>query len=238
MKIALVVLVVLSLAAAGGALLAGPQLREALKGLTPEPPTTTVRVEPARQGTLIETISAPGEIEPHTDVEIAAEVSARIVDLPVRQGQTVARGDVICRLDDKDLQAALVSSKARRDGEQFRLKSDQARLEGLMSNVTFARKELERQQQLFESGDISGRELDGALERVQDLDASIEATKYSISVVESSLAAAEADIERSQDGLANTVILAPMDGIVTRLNVEVGEVVTGSTTNPGTRLMT
>jgi HlyD family secretion protein len=73
---------------------------------------------------------------------------------------------------------------------------------------------------------------------VQDLEASVEATTYSISVVESSLESAEADIERAEDALANTLITAPMDGMVTLLNVEAGEVVTGSTTNPGTVLMT
>jgi len=73
---------------------------------------------------------------------------------------------------------------------------------------------------------------------VQDLETSIVATKYSISIGECSLAAAEADIDRAQDGLDNTVIVSPMDGKITVLNVEVGEVVTGSTTNPGTRIMT
>jgi HlyD family secretion protein len=57
-------------------------------------------------------------------------------------------------------------------------------------------------------------------------------------VAESQLAAAEADIQRAEDGLANTIIQSPMDGTITLLNVEVGEVVTGSTTNPGTVLMT
>jgi HlyD family secretion protein len=237
-KILLIVLLVFTAALIGVAFVAGPQMRDALSKFTPEPPRTEVRVEEPGEGTLVETIQAPGRIEPHTDVQIAAEVSARIVALPFDEGQDVRKGDVICRLDDKDVRALLISAEARRDGERYRLRSDQARLAGLQSNMTFARRELERIRSLHETGDVSLRDLDNAEERVQDLDTSIEATTHSISVAEALLAAAEADIERAQDGLENTVISSPMDGLITVLNVEVGEVVTGSTTNPGTVLMT
>ncbi|MCP3902156.1 MAG: efflux RND transporter periplasmic adaptor subunit [Planctomycetes bacterium] len=238
MKIVLIILVVLALAIVGGALLAGPQLRESLARFKPEPSKTTVRAETTRNDELVETVSAPGEIEPHTRVELRAEVSARILELAFREGNEVRKDDIICKLDDRDLNASLVRATAQRDGEQFRLRSDKARLAGLVSTMSFARKELERMQALFDSGDVSGREMENAMERVQDLEASLEATKYSISVVESSLAAAEAEIERARDGLNKTVIVAPMDGEITRLNIEVGEVVTGSTTNPGTVIMT
>jgi HlyD family secretion protein len=205
---------------------------------TPEPPRTEVRTEPAERRALIETVSAPGEIEPLTMVEISAEVSARIEQLPVREGDEVRQGDVIVKLDDVDLRAALEASNARRDGEQFRLQSEQARLAGLLKTLAFARKTLERQQALFDSGDVSRSALDDALERVEDLEASVEASTHTISVIESSLAAAEADIDRAEDALTNSVIRSPMDGIVTRLNAEVGEVVlVGTMNNPGTVIM-
>ncbi|MHC5113406.1 MAG: efflux RND transporter periplasmic adaptor subunit [Planctomycetota bacterium] len=238
MKIVMIILVVLAVAIVGGALLAGPQLRESLSKFKPEPARTKVRAEPANADRLVETVSAPGEIEPHTRVELRAEVSARILELPFREGDEVRKDDIICKLDDRDLTATLVRATAQRDGEQFRLRADKARLEGLVSTLNFAKKELDRMQSLYDTGDVSGREMENAMERVQDLDASLEATKYSISVVESSLAAAEAEIERARDGLNKTIIVAPMDGEITLLDAEVGEVVTGSITNPGTVIMT
>jgi HlyD family secretion protein len=234
----LIVLVVLFLALVGVAIGFGSQLREKLSKLTPEPASTAVRTEPAARRTIIESIQAPGRIEPLTQVEIAAEVSARIVDLPVREGQSVRKGDLVCKLDDKDLRALLVSAQARRDGQRFQLQADETRLDGLAKNRAFADKELKRMQSLHETGDVTMRDLDAALERVQDLETSIEATRFAISVGETAIQSAEADIERAQDGLDNSVILAPMGGKITLLNVEVGEIVTGSTTNPGTRLMT
>ena len=238
MKVFLIILAVLAAAVIISAIAAGPQLRDALASLAPDPPTTEVRAEPAAPGKLVETVQAPGGIEPHTDVRVAAEVSARIIELPFREGDEIHQGDIVCKLDDKDLRAALASAKALRDAEQFRLRSDQARLEGLVTNVEFARKELERIQTLYETGDVSQRELDNALESVENLETTIETTHHSISVAESSLAAVVADIDRAQDSLDNTVIVAPMDGVITMLNVEVGEVVTGSGYNPGTVIMT
>jgi HlyD family secretion protein len=205
---------------------------------TPEPHRTEVRTDPAQRRPLIETVSAPGGIEPLTMVEISAEVSARIEQLPLREGDPVRRGDVLIKLDDMDLRAALKAWKARRDGEQFRLQSEQARLAGLRKTLAFARKTLERQAALYDTGDVSRSTLDDALERVQDLEAGIEASTHSISVIESSLAAAEADIDRAEDDLTNAVIRSPIDGVVTLLNAEVGEVVlVGTMNNPGTVIM-
>ncbi len=238
MKIVLILLVLLGGAVVTVALIAGPELRDSLARFKPDPATTDVRIEPARLGTLIETVSAPGEIEPHTDVLISAVVSARIISLAVREGDEVLRGDVICRLDDKELQALLKSAQARRAGEDYRIKADEERLKSAQSSHDFAKRELERIQSLFDTGDVSRRDLDNALERVRDLELSVASSTHQISVMESSRDAAMAEIERVQEGLDNAVIESPMDGVVTRLNVEVGEIVTGSTTNPGTVLMT
>src|SRR5690606_29623811 len=109
------------------------------------------------------------------------------------------------------------------DGEAFRLQSEQARLAGLLSTQAFAQKQLERRQALFDTGDLPRKELDDALERVAELQAQVDATKYTISVIESSLAGAKADIDRANQALAKTVIRAPMDGVITALNAEVGE---------------
>jgi HlyD family secretion protein len=205
----------------------------------PQVPRTTVRSDVAVEGQLVEIISAPGEIEALKHVDISAEVSARIESLPHAEGESVARGDVVVRLDDRELRAALEFTKSRRDGEQFRLQSEGARMAGLAKTLEFARKTLERQQALYASGDVSRKDLDDAEERVEDLEASVEASAHTVSVIESSLAGAEADIERAEDALEKTVMRSPIDGVITLLNAEVGEVVVvGTMNNPGTIIMT
>jgi HlyD family secretion protein len=234
----LVVLVGLIAVVGGGAMLAGPQLGHMLSDLKPVPVGTAVRVQALEPTTLVEFVSAPGTVEPHTKVEISSQVSARIEALPVDDGDEVRKGQVIARLDDRDLQAALVAAKARRDGEESRLSSETARLSGLSSNLVFARKELERMQSLHSTGDVARKSLDDAELRVQETESNVEATKFTISVIESSLAAAESDIKRAQDGLDNTVIVSPMDGTVTAVHMEVGEQVLGTFNNIGTPIMT
>ncbi len=238
MKIVLIVLMVAIIVLGGGAMIAGPKLMEAMSSLTPESAGTEVRIQDLRPQTLVEVVSAPGEIEPFAKVDISAEVSARIVGLPFREGDEVRKGDVIVQLDDRDLQAALDSTKARRDAEQFRLQSEEARLTGSVSNLSFSRKELQRMQSLYESGDVSRKSLDDAEQRVADLDASLEAATHTISVIRSSLGASEADIARAEDGLNNTIVVAPMAGVITELNMEVGELVLGTFNNIGSRIMT
>ncbi len=240
LKIFLIVGGILAVLVIGGAVLLVSLAPEGLKmSFGSKPQGTEVRMEPAERRALVETVTAPGEIEPLTKVEISAEVSARIELLPFREGETVRRDDVIVKLDDRDLKAALKSAQALRDSEQFRLQSEQARLSGLFQHQVFARRTLERQQALYDSGDVSRSTLDDAMEAVEDLDASIEASTHLISVIESTMAAAEGDIERAQQALLKTVIRSPMDGLITQLNAEIGEVVLlGTMNNPGTVIMT
>jgi HlyD family secretion protein len=239
LKIVLIVVGVLAIVIVIGTIVVVGLAPEGLMDVfTPEPSRTEIRTEVAERRPLFETVSAPGGIEPLTMVEISAEAAARIEQLPLRDGEQVRQGDLIVKLDDVDLKALLDASEARRDGEQFRLQSEQARLAGLLKTLAFARKTMERQSALYESGDVSRSAFDDALERVEDLETSVEASTHAISVIESALAAAEADIDRAEDDLTNAVIRSPMDGVITLLNAEVGEVVlVGTMNNPGTVIM-
>ena len=198
-----------------------------------------VRVEPVDRRELIERVSAPGEIEPNVKVDVSAEVSARILELPLREGDVVKRGDLIIRLDAEDIEARLASAEARRDAERFRLQSEQTRLSGPIASLRNARDALERQESLFKTGDIRRQVLDDARSRVLELEAQVEAGKLAVSVIESSLAASEADVDQAREALEKTVMTSPIDGVITVLNAEVGElVVVGTMNNAGTVIMT
>ena len=99
-----------------------------------------VRVEQAQRGELIEFVSAPGEIEPKTKVEISAKVMARIIELPYEEGERVTCGDsdanpvvpasVLVRLDAKNLESQLVSAKAGRSAQAAQIEVERARVAG------------------------------------------------------------------------------------------------------------
>lgn len=238
MKIFLIVVVVLVVGLAGVGIFLGPSLLESLQSMAPTPTGTGVRIQKAEHAPLVESVSAPGFVEPLTKVDISAEVSARIIELPFREGQMVNAGDVIVRLEDDDLRAALDMSEARRDGEESRLASERARHDGIQRQLDFARREFDRMSNLHETGDVSRKSYDDAEERVQSMEATADAASHSIMVIEASLEGAKADIVRAQEGLDNTVIAAPMSGLIIDLDMEVGEQVLGTFNNVGTRIMT
>lgn len=239
MKILIIVVLTLAGLIVAGAVVVGPQIRSGLTSFNSAPQGERVRTQVVASSKLVETVKAPGKIEPRTKVDISAEVAARIEDLPFREGQEVRKDDVIVRLDDRNYRAILAASQARKEGEAYRLQSEEARLTGLLSTLSFAQKQLERNQNLHDSGDLPRKDLDDALQRVDDLKAQADASKYNISVIESSLAAAKADIDQTTEQLSKTIIRAPMDGVITALNAEVGEVVLmGTMNNPGTVILT
>jgi HlyD family secretion protein len=222
-----------------GLVVAGPSALALMPSFGSGGKALPVRIATVTRRELVETVSAPGELDPEVKVDVSAEVSARILELPFREGATVRKGEVIVKLDDRDLQASMDAQVAQRDGEKFRLRSEQERLASPMSQLANARATLERQESLFKTGDVSRADLDNAIARVRDLEAQIASAKEGLSVIESSLAAAEANIARARELLKKTTITAPIDGQITELNAEQGElVVVGTMNNAGTKILT
>ena len=223
---------------------------------------TTVRIENPKRGELIEFVSAPGEIEPKTNVEISAKVSARIIKLPFEEGDTVTCGDpnanppipasVLVRLDDKDLETRLTSAEAGRaaqvaqiEVEKARIASQQANLVGLDASLKQAERDLQRQQGLLESKDIAQATFDQTKSKYDELKAQYEAAKHTLEsaqlnldVLKHNLEAADAGIDQAREAMSNTIITSPINGVITRLDAEVGEmVIMGTMNNPGTVIM-
>jgi len=255
-KLWIVIIIVMCI----GALGAGGLL--VMKGRGGGEKPTAVRLEHPARGVLIEYVSAPGEIEPRSNVEISAKVSARVVSLPYEEGDTVTKGDpnanppippsVLVRLDSKDWESQLVSAQASRaaqaaqiEVEKARIESQEASLNGLQATLAKAASDLARQRELFKTKDISQVTLDNAEVRVDELASQLEATKHTLTaaklnlkVLEHNLEAADARIDQAEEALNYTTIVSPIDGTVTRLNAEVGEMVmTGTMNNAGTVIM-
>ncbi len=212
------------LVAGGVAVMASPigaKLRGAGDGADS---ATVVTIEAAGRGDLSRTVSAPGSIEPRTLIKISSQVSAKVLAVPFREGEMVKAGDVVVRLDPQNLVATMDSAKAG-------LKAQEASLGGAEAGLILARLQFERLEGLLETGDTTQAELDAA--RASYLQA-----KSNMLVTEQGIEQAKAQIERAQKDLDNTVISSPIDGVLTALNIEVGEtVIVGTTNNPGSVIM-
>jgi len=188
-----------------------------MASFNPDAQGQKVKLEGVSKGTLVRTVSAPGIIEPRTKVDISAQVAARITALPFREGQVVKKGDVLVRLDAVEYLALLESAKAQ-------LKTEEARLEGAKASLANATAELGRKRELFATKDISKSELDQAEAEYRRSESNYNASLASLDI-------ARANIQRAQKDLDNTTITAPMNGVLTKLNAEVGELVLVGTLN-------
>lgn len=233
------------------------------RGVTPaQADPVAVRVELASQGDLIEVVSAPGTVQPRTKVSISAKVSARIVELPHKEGETVTKGDptskparppsVLVKLDSKDLEAALRSATARYAAQQATIKVDEAHIASQQASIAAAQfalddaeRDLKRQRGLFDTKDVSQSIIDTAQSKFDQQKAQLESLaqnllgeRANLLVLKHNLEAAEAEIAKAEEDLANTVITSPIDGVVIKLNNEIGEmVVVGITNSAGTTIM-
>jgi HlyD family secretion protein len=224
----------------------------------------SVRTEKAISGDLVELVSVPGEVqpEPTLKVPIAARVSARIVELPFKEWDVVTKGNpnakppvpasILVRLDAKDLEATMRSVRARYAAQEAQAVVTQARVESQRSTITAsevdlkdAERDLKRQKELLASKDVSQSIVDAAQTKVDGLVARLAAARHDLEasdqelvVLQHQLAAAEAEVARSQEDLNNTVIQSPIDGVVTRLRMKVGELaVVGVENNALTSIM-
>jgi HlyD family secretion protein len=223
---------------------------------------TIVRIEEAQPTELVEFVSAPAELEPKSHVEISAKVSGRVEVLPFKVGERVTRGDpnanpaippsVLVQLDSKDLESQLLGAQARRAAQAAGIESEKARIAGQKANLlgtsaTFeqAKTQMERQKKLLATKDISQYEFDQAQLKLDELQAQYNAAKLgldsaelNLKVLEHNLAAADAQIEQAKETLGYTTIVSPLNGVITRINAKVGEmVVTGMMNNPGTKIL-
>lgn len=199
-------------------------IRKQFEQFMPGNKPADVRIEKVTKGELSRTISAPGQIEPKTSVKISAQVSARIVALPFRENEQVKKGDVIVRLDSRDLAALLDSARAALRGEE-------ARLEGAQASLMRAQQDRDRVKKLATSGDVAPSALEQAEAGYLQAQSSLRAAEHSIEQ-------ARAQIVRAEKDLENTVITSPIDGTITVLDAEVGElVVVGTLNNAGSVIM-
>lgn len=184
----------------------------------------TVKVATPEQRDIVRTVQAPGEVEALSEVDISAEVVAKILEMPVEEGDPVKRGDLLCRLDDADYRARLTSAEAN-------VAKLQAIITQAEADLGKAERDYKRQVRLAESDATSATEL-------ADYRTALIRTRALVEVRKQELTEAEAMLQSAREDLEKTVITSPIDGVVSQLFAKQGEVViTGTMNNPGTRIM-
>lgn len=182
-----------------------------------------VAIEKGEKRDLIEIITANGKVQPETEVKISPEVSGEIVELNIKEGDFVKKGDLLIKIRPDNYIQILTGAEASVNNAKARLKQSEARL--LQSKQDF-----DRNKSLWEQKAIS----DAEFEQISSVYLSAVAEKEAASF---SVESAVAYMKEAQENLRKTSIYAPMEGTVSMLNVELGERVLGTNMMSGTEML-
>lgn len=176
-----------------------------------------------KKSAITQTVSATGKIQPEIEVKISSEVSGEIIDLPVKEGQVVKKGELLVRINPDLYESGVDRMVASLSNSKAGLNQAEAQLKEAKLNY-------DRNKILFEKGVISKAEWDKVVSAYEVATAVKNAAFFTVQSTQASLT-------ESKDNLNRTTIYAPVDGTISRLDVELGERVLGTQQMAGTELL-
>jgi HlyD family secretion protein len=186
-------------------------------------PPVIVQTEKVARRNLTEVVVANGKIQPVVQVTISPEVSGEIIELPVKEGQSVKKGDLLVKINPDIYTAALNQANA---GYESSLASEAS----AKANLEKAESDFERNTQLYKSNLVDESDFVGFKVARDMAQAQLESADDQVDV-------SKATVDSAQDSLNKTTIVSPLDGTVSVLNSQLGERVLGTVENEGTEIM-
>ena len=184
----------------------------------------TIQTEKIARRNLTELVMANGRIQPVLQVKISAEVSGEIIDLPIKEGQKVNKGDLLVKIKPDFYIAALNQTTAS-------YKSSEASRTMAQANLRKAESEFKRNEDLIRNKLVSDSVFDEVRAAHDVAKAQLESAMHQVDV-------AKAAVDSTKDSLDKTTITAPLAGTISKLNSRLGERVLGTVQNVGTEIMT
>lgn len=199
---------------------------------------TKVSTETVQKRTIIETVSANGKIQPELDVKISPYISGEVIELNVKEGDKVKKGDLLAKIDPEIYRANFDRTRASLNAQRANEANSQARLVQTEAQFLNAKTSFDRSKKLFDQQVISQSEYDAAVANYEVAKAEVDAAKQSVKSSQFAVESIIASLDEAEGNLTKTAIRAPSDGTVAKLSVEVGERVTGASQfSAGTEIM-
>ena len=172
---------------------------------------------------IVETISATGKIQPQTEIKISADVSGEIVELFVKEGDDVMKGDLLLKIKSDIYLSILERAEASLNSSLANLLMAEAQFKELQQNFN-------RNKKLLDSEAISIADFEKIESQYEVSKLNVESAKYAI-------ISSQASVKEAKENLAKTKIYAPKNGTISRLNIEIGERVVGTAQMSGTEIL-
>ncbi len=196
-----------------------------------------VAIEKAELRTVIETVNASGRIFPEIEVKVSSDVSGEITELSLVEGDSVKRGQVVARIYADILGTQQQQASAVVSQQQYQVANVEAQIVALQSAVQLAQATYDRQKKLLNEKVISQSEFEQAENTLKTARANLNAAERNKAAAQAGVQSARANLTRTQKDVSRTTIVAPMDGVITLLNVKKGERVVGTAQMAGTEMM-
>lgn len=182
-----------------------------------------IEIAQVKEITIVETVSATGKIQPESEIKISSEVSGEIIELPIKEGDVVKKGQLLVRVNPDLYTSGLNRSMASLSNTKAGLSQAEAQLKESEANYN-------RNKSLFDKGVISKSEWDRIVATYESAKATRDAAFYTVR-------SASATVNEAQENLGRTTIFAPVDGTISKLDAELGERVVGTQQMAGTEIM-
>ena len=198
-----------------------------------------VEVEAIGRRPLEAIVSAPGTIQPQLSVDMSASTMGRVTSLVVDEGDRVASGQFLMQIDPENLQAQVTRGEAVLEATESAYRSAQVAVETARVNLQLAEENLARQENLWSLRLVAREVYDQAVADVEVRETELRAREVDVEAAAQRIRQEQAMLDSARYDLTQVTITSPIDGIVTRRNIEEGEtVVIGTMNNPGTVLLT
>ncbi|MCX2494785.1 efflux RND transporter periplasmic adaptor subunit [Pedobacter sp. PF22-3] len=199
--------------------------------------TEKVTTEKASDKTVVETVTASGKIQPETEVKLSSEVSGEVVELKVKEGDIVKAGQLLCKVRPDVLQSGYERTVASFNAQKASVAAAQQQLAQNQANFINAEATYKRNVELFNKKVISASEFDAAKAAFLTAKANLASAKENVTGAKFTLEQTGANVKEAGANLAKTTIYAPVDGVVSKLSIELGDRILGTSQMAGTEIM-
>ena len=198
---------------------------------------TEVEVAPVKRADISEKVSASGKVQPEVEVKISADVSGEIIELAVKEGDSVRKGQLLFRIRPDNYQSFLDRARAAVNTAKANYAQTKATLAQATARFVRTKQEHARNEKLFNQRVIPESDWENSKANFEVARNELEAAESNVESARYGIENAEANLKDAAENLRKTTVYAPMGGIISRLNVEAGERVVGTAQMTGTEVL-
>ncbi len=187
--------------------------------------------------TIVERVSASGTVQPVVEVKISPEVPGEIIELNVEEGDSVQQDQLLVRIRPDNFESVLSRTQASLNQQRANLSQMQAAQASSEARLTQAQANYDRNKKLYDDQVISDADFEQTESNYQVARQEVESAKQNVQAARYGIRSAQATVDEARENLSLTSIFAPVSGIVSKLDVEQGERVVGTSQMAGTEML-